>query len=364
MQIDHNGALKIFVTGGAGFVGSNVSLALTARYPEAEITVYDNFSRAGSELNIPRLEAKGIRVVRGDVRHFEDMKKAGEKANLIIDCAAEPSVMAGHAGSGVEPRDLVDINFGGTLNCLELARGSQASILFLSTSRVYPIEALNALPFVEQETRFELEAAVDGASHEGVTELFTLSGARSLYGATKLSSEQMITEYASMFGIKAVINRSGVIAGPWQFGKTDQGIVSLWVARHFFNTKPLSYIGFGGEGKQIRDILHIDDLIEALVWQLDHFDLCAGDIFQLGGGSQNAISLKELTAICQKITGNILPIASDPATRPGDIRWYVSDHAKFTNLSEWSPQRGVGKVVEDTYHWMQAHKEEVERIFA
>jgi CDP-paratose 2-epimerase len=354
---------RILVTGGAGFVGSNLSVALAARYPDRKVIAYDNFSRTGSALNVPRLEAAGAEVVKGDVRDAAAILSL-EGIGLIIDCAAEPSVMAGHAGSGVEPRDLVDINFGGTLNCLELARRSGASVLFLSTSRVYPIKAVNDLPFVEKETRFDLEEPREGASSEGISESFTLEGARSLYGATKLCSEQIIAEYASMYGIKTAVTRSGVIAGPWQFGKSDQGIVSLWVARHLFKTKPLSYIGFGGAGKQVRDVLHVSDLIDAMLWQIEHLEECAGRTFQLGGGRQNAVSLQELTALCQQVTGNVLPISSDQETRPGDIRWYVSDHSRFTSASGWTPQRSVERIVADTHQWMQEHLEEVGKILA
>ena len=156
----------------------------------------------------------------------------------MIDCSAEPSVQAGLGGS---PRSVLDTNLVGTINCLEAARSRGAAFLFLSTSRIYPIAALNDLPFVETETRFHWDEApgIAGFSRRGIAEGFTLDGARSFYGTSKLAGEQLIQEYVFSYGMRALIDRCGVIAGPWQMGKVDQGVITLWVARHYFG-RPLS----------------------------------------------------------------------------------------------------------------------------
>jgi CDP-paratose 2-epimerase len=149
------------------------------------------------------------------------------------------------------------------MTCLEAARRAGAGLLFLSTSRVYPIEPLRQLPLVAGDTRLRLPEGVTGVgwSADGISADFPLKGHRSLYGATKLASELLIDEYRHMYGMPVVVNRCGVIAGPWQMGKVDQGFVSLWAARHLWGTC-LSYTGFGGTGLQVRDVLHIEDLCE------------------------------------------------------------------------------------------------------
>src|SRR5690606_33259517 len=131
---------------------------------------------------------------------------------------------------------VLDTNLGGTLHCLDVARRSGAAFVFLSTSRVYPIDALNAVVTREAPTRFEIadEQTLPGVSREGISEAFPLTGARSLYGATKLASELFVEEYAAAFGLRTIVNRCGVIAGPWQMGKVDQGVFSLWIARHLY----------------------------------------------------------------------------------------------------------------------------------
>jgi len=221
------------------------------------VTVLDNLSRRGSELSLPRLRAAGVEFHHGDIRFVEDFSSL-PPYDVLIDCSAEPSVQAGLAGS---PRSVLDTNLIGTINCLEAARTRGAAFLFLSTSRVYPIEGLNGLPFTETDTRFcwDGEARISGFSELGIAESFALDGARSFYGTSKLAAELLIKEYVFSYGTRALVSRCGVIAGPWRMGRVDQGVISLWVARHYFG-RPLSYTGFGGQGKQVRDILHVRDL--------------------------------------------------------------------------------------------------------
>ncbi len=345
---------RILVTGGAGFVGSSLALRLKGAFPQTRVSALDNLSRKGSELNVPRLEAGGIIFMRGDVRHAEDFKQfAG--VDLIVDCAAEPSVMAGKDGS---PLYALETNLWGTVNALELARTSKAKILFLSSSRVYPVAELNAIVTKETPTRFAIASGqtLAGVSENGISETFPLGEQRTLYGATKLASEMLIREYAMLYGTRAIINRCGVIAGPWQFGKVDQGVAVLWMAKHIFN-QPLSYIGFGGQGKQVRDFLHIDDLWDAVALQLKEFNTYAGQTFNIGGGIGSSASLCELTELCQKISGTGIEISSAPDTRWGDIKLYVSDNARFSALSGWTPKRGVEDIMRDIHAWIIANKE-------
>ena len=256
---------RLLITGGAGFVGSNLAVSLASRHPDWEVLALDNLYRRGSELNLSRLEAAGVEFVRGDVREPEDLECLPRLAALI-ECSAEPSVMSGVDG---DTGYLVHTNLSGAYNCLELARRDGAFVVFLSTSRVYPVEPQVGLRLDESPTRFEIaaEQAVPGVSPTGISEQFPMDGPRTLYGATKLAAELLIEEYRAGLGVPAVIDRCGVIAGPWQMGKVDQGVFTHWMLAHHFG-QPLSYIGFGGAGKQVRDLLHIDDLVDLVERQL------------------------------------------------------------------------------------------------
>ena len=189
---------------------------------------------------------------------------------------------------------MIRTNLMGCFHCLELARHARADVIFISTSRVYPFEPLNSLPFVEEETRFALaaEQTVPGASAVGISEAFSLAGARSLYGMTKLAGELMVEEYADAYGLRFIVNRCGLLTGPWQMAKSDEGVIALWMGAHYFR-RGLSYIGFQGTGKQVRDILHIDDFCDLLVDQIRNFSLYSGRSYNVGGGLVNSLSLRE-----------------------------------------------------------------------
>ena len=347
------------VTGGAGFVGSSLAISLKKKYVKSRIIALDNLKRRGSELNLPRLRQHGVEFIHGDIRNKEDL--AGiSSVDSIIECSAEPSVLAGYNSS---PDYLVNTNLLGTVNCLEFARKCRANFIMLSTSRVYPFKAINELDFHENETRFELgkKQKTPGSSGAGFNEDFPLTGVRSLYGATKLASELLILEYADIYELNAVINRCGVLTGPWQFGKVDQGVVVLWVAKHFWNQQ-LSYIGFGGEGKQVRDILHVDDLFRLIDIQLSNIEKINGEVFNVGGSRKVSVSLKELTQLCQKYTGNTIPISSVMENRPADIRIYLTDNSKVTKATGWKPKITVENIIEEISVWIKNNKKQLEGV--
>ena len=350
---------SVLLTGGAGFVGSNLALRLKAAYPECEVYALDNLKRRGAELNVKRFNEAGIKFIHGDVRMPSDLPSHG--VELLIDCAAEPSVLAGYGGS---PSYLLDTNLGGTLNLLEYARVHRSDLFFLSTSRVYPVAALNGLAYRETESRFELEdeQALVGASAAGIAENFPLEGARSLYGASKLASELMITEYADAFGLRCVVNRCGVLTGPWQMGKVDQGVIALWVARHYFG-RALSYVGWGGTGKQVRDFLHVDDLWSLVDLQLRDIDRYAGGCFNAGGGRTNSLSLLEMTRLCQELTGNTVEIPAVTETRPGDVRIFITDSTRVEAISGWRPQWDARATLASIRDWIAANEALVRPIF-
>ena len=349
--------MNILITGGAGFVGSNLALALRAALPGAEVVCMDNLYRRGSELNVPRLEQAGVKFHRGDVRDAGSFP-AGP-FDFLIECSAEPSVLAGQDGS---PDYLFQTNLVGAYNCLEKARAWKSRFVFLSTSRVYPIARLEAHPWREERTRFAwADHGTPGITSRGVAENVEMTGARSLYGFTKLAAEQLIEEYRAAFGLRAVVNRCGVIAGPWQFGKADQGVAALWVMAHHFG-RPLGYIGYGGAGKQVRDFLHVADLCDLIVEQIGNFEAWDGWLGNVSGGLPNSASLCELTALCEEITGKKIQISSVPANRPNDLRIFIADSSKLFELTKWRPRRNVRQIVQDTHDWVVANAVKLEKL--
>jgi CDP-paratose 2-epimerase len=347
---------KVLITGGAGFVGSNLAVSLATRHPDWELVAFDNLYRRGSELNLPRLEEAGVEFVKGDVRE-PDQLTALPAVDAIVECSAEPSVMSGVDG---DTGYLVHTNLTGAYNCLELARRDSAFFVFLSTSRVYPVEPQVDLNLEEAETRFELaaEQGIRGVSPAGISEEFPLEGARTLYGATKLAAELLIEEYRGALGVPAVIDRCGVIAGPWQMGKVDQGVFTHWMLAHHFRN-PLSYIGFGGHGKQVRDLLHVEDLVDLVERQLLDPTAWDGRTVNVGGGRECSLSLLETTAICQELTGNEVAITPVAETRQGDVPIYLSDCARLFDLDQWRPRRDARQVLADIHEWIASDEERI-----
>ncbi len=353
-------AEELLILGGAGFVGSSLALGLKENYPSWKIVCFDNLRRRGSELNLGRLKQSGIDFVHGDIRFPSDLEVDRlSKVQTIIDCSAEPSVLAGITS----PRYVLEANLLGTMNVIEYARRLSARLLFISTSRVYSIPALTSLKVEETSTRLNLcpIQTLHGVSGSGITEEFSVKGHRSLYGTTKLASEMLIEEYKESFGLAAIVNRCGVLTGPWQMGKVDQGVFVLWLAAHHFSRK-LSYIGFGGTGKQLRDLLHIRDLLILADYQLCHFEQFAGQVFNVGGGMQNTLSLLETTQLCQQITRKSIEIDRISENRPDDVPLFVTDNSKVTRSTGWRPAIDPATTLEDIYRWICEHEESVRPI--
>jgi CDP-paratose 2-epimerase len=351
---------RILVTGGAGFVGSSLALAFKRNQSRATVVVLDNLKRRGSELVLERLRAGGVEFAHGDVRVSEDLAAIGP-VDLVIEASAEPSVHAGYDGN---PSYLIQSNLVGAINCLEYARRHNSAFVFLSSSRVYPIAQLRALPLERTAKRFILRANADvpGVTATGISEEFPLAGNRSLYGATKLAAELLIEEYKAMYGVRALINRCGVISGPWQMGKVDQGFIVLWMARHLFGGS-IAYMGFGGEGLQVRDVLHVDDLYDLLAKQLADLDRHSKQSFyNVGGGMENSVSLRELTQFCRELSGNRIEIGRIAETRDADIPFYVSNCTAAHKAADWKPQRKLNVVLENVWQWLVDHRDQLEPI--
>jgi CDP-paratose 2-epimerase len=349
---------RVLVTGGAGFVGSNLSIALAAG-SDREVIAFDNLHRRGSELNLPRLEDAGVRFVRGDVREPRDLGRL-PRIDAIVECSAEPSVMSGVSG---DTSYVFHTNLTGAYNCLELARRDRAGMVFLSTSRVYPVAALESIRLEEGPTRYEIaaEQELEGVSPAGVSERFPMRGARTLYGSTKYAAELLIDEYRASFGIRAVVDRCGVIAGPWQMGKVDQGVFTHWMFSHHFG-HALRYIGYGGSGKQVRDLVHIDDLTGLVRDQLSDLERWDGLVLNVGGGAEVSLSLLETTEICRRMTGNEVEIEPVAEGRPGDVPIYLSDCTELYRYTDWRPQRDAEQTLRDIHNWIAENEDALPEV--
>jgi CDP-paratose 2-epimerase len=345
--------MRVLVTGGAGFIGACTAIGLAGRHPRWEILALDNLRRRGSELNLQRLREAGIRFIHGDVREAEDLRSLPE-LDAIVECSAEPSVLA---GVGHSPDYAVKSNLLGAYHCLELARRDGAHFVFLSTSRVYPVETLANLATIENETRYQLaeEQPVSGASGQGISEDLPLAGARTLYGATKLAGELLAEEYRDGYGVTTTVNRCGVIAGPWQMGRVDQGVFTHWMLAHYFG-RPLAYIGYDGSGKQVRDLLHVEDMLELIDRQLGDPRDWDGWVGNVGGGLDCSLSLRETTALCVEISGKRTTTKPEPEPRPGDVPIYISDCRRLQDRTDWRPQRGPREILADTHAWIAEHE--------
>jgi len=342
--------VRVLITGGAGFVGSNLACALAERH---DVVAFDSLRRRGSELTLARLRDAGASFVHGDVRQPSDLADAGG-FDALVECSAEPSVMAGVDGA----RDfVVHTNLLGAYHCFEAAARHRAQVVFLSTSRVYPLAGLTSLRLEETEDRYELadRQPLPGASARGIAETFPLTGARTLYGATKLAAEHLLGEY----DIPWVANRCGVIAGPWQMGKVDQGVFTHWALSHRFG-RPLSYVGFGGTGRQVRDLLHVQDLVDLVERQLDDPGGWNGATYNVGGGRAGSLSLRETTALCRELSGRELELGAVAETRPGDVPVYVSDCTALFERTDWRPRRTPRDILSDIFAWIDDHADLLE----
>ena len=327
--------MTILITGAAGFVGSCISQYFREHYSNVNIIGIDNLSRRGSENNIVRLVEMGCKFYHGDIRNKEDIDDL-PKADWIIDCAANPSVLAGLDGGSL---GLVNNNLTGTINLLEKCKRDFAGFIMLSTSRVYSIHQLSNIPIEENHFTFSIKKDASypsGFSESGVSEKFSTQSPVSLYGATKLASEIMALEYHHTFGFPVWINRCGVIAGPGQFGKIDQGVFSFWVYQYLLN-KPLSFIGFGGSGKQARDFFHPFDLFNLIHKQIMSSEKSASKILNVGGGVKNTWSLLQLDSFCKKAIDKDKEVKQVAENRSFDIPLYISDYSLAEKEWDWQP---------------------------
>ncbi len=345
--------MRVLISGICGFVGSWLARTLHDAEPSWQIFGFDNFVREGSEVNRSELRALGIKVHHADLRSAADLD-ALPAADVVIDAAANPSVLAGVDGKS-SSRQLMEHNLAGTINLLEYCRQHRAAFILLSTSRVYSVPGMSAVPVVADGLRFvpEISERAPGLSAAGFAEDFSTTPPLSLYGSSKLASEVLALEYGSAFQFPVWINRCGVLAGAGQFGRADQGIYSFWL--HSWRARrPLRYLGFGGHGHQVRDALHPRDLVPLLRRQIASPNRTGERIINVAGGVPNSMSLAELSAWAADRWGPH-DILRDGTERPFDLPWIVLDSRRAAGLWDWQPQTPLPAILDEIARHAETH---------
>lgn len=351
--------MKILLSGICGFAGSSIAHGLLDLDSSFDLIGFDNFSRAGSHLNIEPLRKRGVNVHHADVRAPSDLDSIGP-VDWIIDAAANPSVLAGVNGAA-SSRQLLEHNLFGTVNLLELAKRHRAGFILLSTSRVYSLSSLAGIPVVVTDGKFapdRTKRLPKGMTDRGIQESFDTTPPLSLYGSSKLASEYLALEYGEAFKFPVWINRCGVLAGAGQFGRVDQGIFSFWI-NAYLRRAPLRYIGFDGAGHQTRDCFHPRDLVPVLQKQLAATKEAKARVINFGGGIENSMSLAQLSNWCAERFGSH-KVTSDPEPRRFDVPWLVLDSDLAKENWNWVPEISLEKILEEIAthaesnpHWLE-----------
>ncbi|MBS7605885.1 MAG: NAD-dependent epimerase/dehydratase family protein [Candidatus Bathyarchaeia archaeon] len=341
--------MKVLVTGGAGFIGSHVAEYYASKGDE--VVIMDNFSRhvllgKGEEwqrynLEYLRRNHPSITVIEGDVRRMEDLNKVGRSVDIIIHAAAQVAVTT----SLVDPLTDFTINTLATLNVLEFARRNDSFVLFCSTNKVYG-ENVNKIPLKDLGTRYWYAEPI---YEEGIPEEFPVDGcAHTPYGCSKLSADIYVQDYAYTYGLRTIVFRLSCIYGERQFGVEDQG----WLA-HFIKQAILDeWITIYGDGKQVRDVLYVKDLVNAINLGFINSKRIRGEVFNIGGGPENAISILEGLAYIRELVGHDLRIRYAD-WRKADQKVYVSRIKKAYDLLHWKPSVSWREGIKKLYIWME-----------
>ena len=349
-QVTHR---TVLITGGAGFIGSNLAERLLT-IPNTRVRIFDNLSRAGVSHNLRWLrslpDADRLEVITGDVRDLRAVQRAVSNVSEIYHLAAQVAVTT----SVTDPAHDFDVNAHGTFNVLEAARlsGHKPFVLFTSTNKVYG--ALSRIPVEVRGTQYR--AAIPG--FQGVNESEPLDF-HSPYGCSKGTADQYVRDYARIYGLPTVVFRMSCIAGPHQFGNEDQG----WVAHFLYSALAGRAITIYGDGYQVRDVLHVHDLIDAMRRAYDTLDRTRGQIFNLGGGIKRAISVVELLAAIERQTGRP-PRRAFCEVRPGDQPLYISDTSKLEKMTGWRPRRSIADTLASIRQFWSDHHETIEQPLA
>ncbi len=347
--------MRLIITGGCGFVGFNLAKFMV-EYGH-QVTVFDNLTRPGSETNVPRLKKLGIKFIHGDIRNSEDFLALPNDGHCLIECSAQPSVVSGYENPIFDFRTNVE----GVINCLEFCRKSEAGMIFFSSNRVYPAEKINTLPHIETQTRWDWDPLFSGAPLpigfdpiRGISAEFSMDGAtKTIYGASKAAADFFCQEYTDAFGLPVIINRCGVISGQGQFGVVSQGWLAFWAISCFFE-RPVFYFGY--KGKQVRDIIFIEDICDLVVIQLNRLEELSGRVWNVGGGRENSLSLVEATAIIEQIMEKNMIVALKNQKRKNDMIIYITDNNAISTDLNWHPSIPITQGVQKITNWIRDNK--------
>ncbi|HET8548734.1 MAG TPA: NAD-dependent epimerase/dehydratase family protein [Bryobacteraceae bacterium] len=336
----------LLITGGAGFIGTNLADRLLSE--GQRVLLFDNLSRGGVERNLQWLQDRHgplLDFELGDVRDADAVRACVRRASAVFHFASQVAVTT----SLVDPITDFEINARGTLNILEELRwsGSPAPLFFTSTNKVYG--DLDDIPLRRAETRYV--PTEPGILKRGVSEERCLCF-HSPYGCSKGTADQYVLDYARSFGIRSTVFRMSCIYGPHQFGTEDQG----WVAHFLMRALERAAVTLFGDGRQVRDILFVTDLVDAFLFAWHNTNAVAGRVFNIGGGPGNTISLLELLATIRTITGETPQIEYE-SWRVGDQRYYVSDTSRFTAATGWRPKVAVEEGVRALHDWLATSRE-------
>lgn len=339
--------MKILVTGGAGFIGSNLSDYYLKK--GCEVTIFDNLSRKGTEKNLEWLKSnhkKNLTFIKGDIRDFDSISNVSKNIDMILHTAAQVAVTT----SVKNPREDFEINALGTFNVLEAARQNNTDplIIFCSTNKVYG-NNVNAIPLIEKEIRYEFS---DPEFADGIPEDFsTDANEHTPYGSSKYAADVFMRDFSAVYGMKTVTFRCSCIYGTRQFGNEDQGWVAYFTISSILN-KPITIYG---DGKQVRDILFVDDLVRAFDIASENMNKTKGQVFNIGGGPKNTISLLELIGLLEKITKNKIKLSFDD-WRPFDQKVYISDIRKAKKTFGWEPKNTKEEGIKKLLEWVNSEK--------
>ena len=334
-----------FITGGAGFIGSNYVKRLLER--GERVTIYDNLSRAGATRNLAWLQDKfgetAFQLTIGDVRDATLLATSSRAADVIIHLAAQVAVTT----SVINPREDFEINAGGTFNVLEAARLNERKpvILYASTNKVYG--GMEDVQVVEDNMRWRYADLPLGCPETQPLDF------HSPYGCSKGTGDQYVRDYARIYGLPTVVLRQSCIYGPRQFGVEDQGWVA-WMIIAAVTGCPLTIYG---DGKQIRDVLHVDDLLDAYDAAIAKIDKVRGQVYNLGGGPENTMSIwTEFGPLLEKLLGKPVPVRRGD-WRPGDQKVFVADIRKAERELSWEPKVRVQEGVARLFEWVKENKD-------
>lgn len=338
--------MKYLITGGAGFIGTNTAASLARE--GHQVMVFDNLSRPGSELNLEWLQSEypGLVGVRGDVRdraELDHVVSAEGPFDAVVHLAAQVAVTS----SVLDPYHDFQVNALGTLNLLEAIRASRTDpvILFSSTNKVYG--KLSQFAVVEQETRYRYRDDLNGIPESAALDF------HSPYGCSKGSADQYMLDYHRIYGLRTIVFRNSCIYGPRQFGIEDQGWLA-WFVIAALTGRPITIFG---DGKQVRDVLYVEDLIQAMRAAIKAVDSTAGRVYNIGGGPKMSISIwREFGPLLEELSGREIPVEWRD-WRPGDQKVYISDTTRAKTDFGWAPSMSVEEGLKRLYDWVLANQE-------